>query len=146
MEAALLQVLCLLLLNPLLDLHHIEFLKWVEFRPYESFVLPWSFFVQQFVFQNSAHHLTHIISVRFGEVSSCPARNARLRVKSPTHLVECGDTWCSSLESRLSQIGPHVADDLLEELVDVLIVQVTWNVVASSTSNIDKPIPCDLMS
>ena len=55
------------------------------------------------------------------------------------------DTPGCPLKSCFSQVRSHVADDVLELLVDMLIEQVTWDVVACPTFNVDKTILSDLM-
>ena len=39
-----------------------------------------------------------------------------------------------------------MGDDVLQLFVDMLVEQITWNVVACPTSHVDKSVPCDLMS
>ena len=72
-------------------------------------------------------------------------RSSRLCIKLLTNLVERSDTPGRSLESCFGQVRPHVADDVLHQLVHMLVKQVTWNIVSRSTSHIYEPIPCDLM-
>ena len=81
-----------------------------------------------------------------GTVSCHCARHTRLNIKCLAYLVKSCDTSSCSLKGRLCEVGAHVPDDVLQELVDMLIEQVTWNVVTSPTSHVDELIPRDLMS
>jgi len=55
-------------------------------------------------------------------------------------------THCELLSGDISEVGSHIAYNMLHQPIYVLIVEITWNVVSHSSSRVDKSMPHHLVS
>ena len=75
----------------------------------------------------------------------CAEWNSRTSIEPMSYGLDGTNRLSCPSKSYFGQIGSHVSNDTLEQLVHMLIVKVARNIITHTAFGIDELIPQDMM-